>query len=181
MRTRVPPRTVFAVDPRPAVPGSQRGAGRLTSVDTQEALPPGTLTKGPSFNRRMVRFAVMLAVIGCFVGMGWAFTLNKTPEIPLRTDVEGVEPAFGAAAVPGQTPVKVDLVFGYTGEISIDQNPLPKDEVQYEKAQAILSFSPGPGKSVSRFTNGIHVAQVVYWPLANPTDRKVFQWSFTVV
>ena len=129
----------------------------------------------------MVRLAVTLAIIGCFVGMGWAFTLNKSPEVPLGTGVEGVEPAYGAAAVPGQTPVKVDLLFGYTGEIKIDDTPLPKDEVTYEKAQAILSFTPGPGKAFGRFTNGLHVAQVVFWPVGNPADSKVFQWSFNVV
>ena len=130
--------------------------------------------------------AVVVALILCFVGMGWAFTLNTTPELPAGTEVEGVEPVFGAAAVPGQTPVKVDLQVGYTGEISLvdgqnNEINLPADEVDYEPAQAVLSFSPGPGKTITRFTKGLYKAQVVYWPVTNSTDRKIFQWSFTVV
>jgi hypothetical protein len=74
------------------------------------------------------KIAVVLALMGCFAGMGWAFTMNKTPELPGGTEVEGVVPVYGATAVPGQTPVEVDLAFGFTGEILIDDRPLPVDQ-----------------------------------------------------
>lgn len=151
-----------------------------------DALPAWTPPSRRSLKAKFSKVVVIAALLACFAGMGWAFTLNKTPELPGGTEIEGVEPVYGAAAVPGQTPVKVDLRVGYRGQITLLDSqqkaiPLPDDEVTYEPAQAILTFTPGPGKAVTRFDKGLYTAQVVYWPLANPSDRKIFQWSFTVV
>ncbi len=132
---------------------------------------------------RWARFAVILAAIGCVVGMGWTLTLHEDPPAPDDIAIEQVTPPAASEAVPGQTPVIVDLAFGFSMELSIDGVRVPQEQIVEVDSLGQFTFSPGPGKFTERFTNGKHIAQIVYWPKvgSRTTDASVYQWQFNVV
>jgi hypothetical protein len=150
------------------------GASDATDVATDVA---------PRQTSRLVRFAVTLALLGCLAGMAWAFSLAQPPEQPEDAAIERLTPPPGSAAVPGQTPVIIDLAYDYAVTLTIDGVPVPTGQLVEEPATAVFTFTPGPGKLTERFTNGQHIAQIVYWPKSGSEteDAEVYQWAFNVV
>ena len=132
---------------------------------------------------RWVRFFVTLAAVGCVIGMGWALTLHQEEQGPSDVAIELLTPPPGSEAVPGQTPVIVDLAYGYNLELTIDNASVPFQQVIEVESLGQFTFSPGPGKFTERFTNGQHIAQIVYWPKTGDRikDGSVYQWTFNVV
>ncbi len=132
---------------------------------------------------RWVRLLVTLAAVGCVIGMFWALTLNEEEEGPTDVAIERLTPPPGSAAVPGQTPVIIDLAYGFNVELMIDDAPVPSEELIEVESLGQFTFSPGPDKFTERFTNGQHIAQIVYWPKTGDRikDGEVYQWTFNVV
>jgi hypothetical protein len=125
------------------------------------------------------RGLLTLAIAGCLFGIGLAFSLHQDTRPPLGcAGVESLTPAVDSKAVPGQTPVIVDLPFGWTGQISINGQAVIQE---IERAQAILRFTPGPDKEIRRFENGPNIASVTYWPIERETDKQTCNWKFNVV
>jgi hypothetical protein len=132
---------------------------------------------------RWVRLLVTLAAVGCVIGMGWALTLHQEEPGPTDVAIERLTPPPGSEAVPGQTPVIVDLAYGFNVELTIDEAPVPAEQVIEVESLGQFTFSPGPDKFTERFTNGQHIAQIVYWPKTGDRikDGSVYQWTFNVV
>jgi hypothetical protein len=130
-----------------------------------------------------VRFAVVMALFGCLAGMAWAFSLNQDEKQPDGKVLEVVSPPAGSKAVPGQSPVSADLIYGYEAELMIDGKPIEQKFIVERAALGQFTFTPGVGKPYERFENGPHVASVVYWPKVGSKvkDGVYFEWNFTVV
>lgn len=125
------------------------------------------------------RLLLSAAVGGCLFGIGLAFSLHEEDRPPLGcAGVESLSPAVNAKAVVGQTPIVVDLPFGWTGQLSINGQAVT---TSIEPAQAILTFTPGSGNEIGRLTNGQNFASVTYWPRANEEAKQTCNWSFFVV
>jgi hypothetical protein len=125
------------------------------------------------------RTLLTFAVAGCLFGIGLAFALHEEDRPPLGcAGVESLTPAVDAKAVPGQTPIIVDLPFGWTGQISVNGQAVNQ---QIERSQAILRFSPGPDAEIRRFENGPNIASVTYWPVGRENERETCNWRFDVV
>lgn len=125
------------------------------------------------------RTLLTFAVAGCLFGIGLAFSLHEEDQAPLGcAGIESLTPAVDAKAVPGQTPIIVDLPFGWTGQLSVNGQAVNQ---QIERAQAILRFVPGPDAEIGRFENGPNIASVTYWPIAREQDRETCNWRFNVV
>jgi len=96
--------------------------------------------------------------------------------------------------------VLVDLVAGYEGVLVIDglelqtinlgelrdettpgqQVTLPPTTV-YEPGNATLTFDPSPESSISSFSQGKHVVQVIYWEtVKGRSSARVYSWTFEV-
>ncbi len=131
----------------------------------------------------LARFAVTMALLGCLVGMGWAFTLNQTEKQPDDVSLEEVRPPAGSKAVPGQTPVSVNLAYGFDAVLIIDGQQLARKHLVERVAEGLFTFTPGPGKPYERFENGLHTAQVIYWPKTGNQEQNgsFYQWTFYVV
>jgi hypothetical protein len=132
---------------------------------------------------RIARFAVAMALAGCLVGAGWSCTLHQSEQGPSDVVIERLTPPPAAQTVPGQTPVVIDLAYGYTMELTINGKPVPASQISEEPSTAVFSFTPGPGKFTDRFENGPHIAQIVYWPKegSKAENAELYQWTFTVV
>jgi hypothetical protein len=152
-------------------------------VDATEQLTAPSPAVGRKRAPVVVRLAVTLALLGCLAGMAWAFSLAEEAPQPGDAAIERLTPPPASEAVPGQTPVIVDMAFNYAVKLTIDGTPIPAEQLLEEPATAVFTFTPGPGKFTERFTNGQHIAQIVYWPKdGSETDNaEVYQWAFNVV
>jgi hypothetical protein len=132
---------------------------------------------------RLARFAVTLALLGCLVGMGWALSMHQETKGPDDIAIERLTPTPGAETVPGQTPIVIDMAFGYDIALNIDGKPVPVEQLIEVESLGQFTFSPGPNKFTERFTNGQHVAQLIYWPKigTREKDGQIYQWTFAVV
>jgi hypothetical protein len=138
--------------------------------------PPGT--------RRFPvgKFLVSLAVAGCLAGIAWGVSLGDTSVRKIGKHVERVEPEDASPVVPGQASVVADLESGWEGELSIDGRRIPKDQVQFTRATAVISFTPGIGKDIERLAGGPHTATVIYWMTGeDPAGALRASWTFRVV
>ena len=79
----------------------------------------------------------------------------------LPTEVESVTPDPGSVALP-QDVVSVDLRDDLTGELWIDGQPIPDDQLEPIQ-QGILTFRPGDGQEYTRFPAGEHTVVVRCW------------------
>jgi hypothetical protein len=131
----------------------------------------------------LARIAIGLLVVGCLVGVTWGFgsAKNQTPG-QLPTSIEAVSPVDNALTVPGQSTISVDLKFGYDADLIIDGVEIPRDQTVYDKATAVVRFTPGPGKDLKLLPGGIRRVMVIYWPLTGTRDAngQSYQWTFTV-
>ena len=125
---------------------------------------------------------ITLAVAGCLAGIAWGVSLGDTSTRKVGAHVERVEPEAGSPVVPGQASVVADLEAGWEGELSLDGRPIPKDQVQFTRATAVLSFTPGVGKDIERLAGGPHTATVTYWMTGeSPSTALRSSWTFRVV
>lgn len=134
--------------------------------------------------------------------MGFALSLAVTGDegAHLPDQIERIEPVSGATQTPAQTSVFVDLVSGYEGVLVIDgleletvnlndlrdptkpgqQITLPPTTV-YESGNATLTFDPSPESTITTFTQGRHVVQVIYWETVEGRgSARSYSWSFEV-
>ena len=134
--------------------------------------------------------------------MGFALSLAVTGDegAHLPDQIERIEPLSGATQTPAQTSVFVDLVSGYEGVLVIDgleletvdlnelrdptkpgqQITLPPTTV-YESGNATLTFDPSPESTITTFTQGRHVVQVIYWETVEGRgSARSYTWSFEV-
>ncbi len=137
----------------------------------------------------------------CIVAIGFALSLavtgNEGAHLPKQ--VESIEPVAGATQTPAQATVIVDLVAGFEGVLVIDgleletvnlndlRGPTPGQQVTlppttvYEPGNATLTFDPSPESSITTFTQGRHVVQVIYWEtVKGRTSAASYTWSFEV-
>ncbi|HEX2850188.1 MAG TPA: hypothetical protein VHN98_06535 [Acidimicrobiales bacterium] len=129
--------------------------------------------------RRVVVVGV-LAVAG--FAMYLAMTRGRDERPPTRSGaVTRVFPQSDAVALR-QDAVGADLAFGYTGELAIDDHPIPLDQLQQVAAGNGLriSFTPGNGKEFERLDAGRHCATVSYTTTTPGTSAagSSYTWCF---
>ena len=152
----------------------------------------------PNIKLLLASFTIAL----CLVAMGFALSLAVTGDegAHLPDQIERIEPLSGATQTPAQTSVFVDLVSGYEGVLVIDgleletvdlnelrdptkpgqQITLPPTTV-YESGNATLTFDPSPESTITTFTQGRHVVQVIYWETVEGRgSARSYSWSFEV-
>jgi hypothetical protein len=143
---------------------------------SRNGLPIGQAPKAS----KLVRLAVTMALVGCVIGMGFALSLHQETKGPADEAIERLTPTAGAETVPGQTPIIVDLAYGYDCDITLDGIEIPKRDVIEDVALAQFKLKTNPSAPL---TNSLHVMQIVYWPKIGDKkrDAQFFQWSFKVV
>jgi len=146
-------------------------------------------------------------LISGVVGIGLAFIIfgfnaattgRDAQQLPAA--VERMSPGPGDQ-VPQQSQIVVDFVDGYDAILIVDNLELPKtrlDELTaqgnslrpgsqvnipptaiYDPGNYVISFLPQPGAPFERWTQGEHVAEVVYWKIAEGrSTARSFRWTF---
>jgi hypothetical protein len=123
----------------------------------------------------LVALALFLLVQGC--------SENKVVrENGFPNGLEAVAPAPLAATVPSQSTVSADLAFGNTGVLNIAGIEIPLDQLDYERATGMLSFTPGPDREYKKLPGSDVRAIVIFWPESGTreADAHEYSWTFKV-
>jgi hypothetical protein len=130
---------------------------------TRQSRPP--LVRHPG---RVAIVAIgLLAVANLAIILAINSDTGESDTEQLPNEVETVSPEPGSVAVP-QDAVSVDLRDDLTGELWIDGQPIPDDQLEPIQ-QGILTFRPGEGQDLTRFGAGEHTVVARCWPA---TDQR---------
>jgi hypothetical protein len=103
----------------------------------------------------------------------------------LPAAIQSVSPPPGSE-VPPQEAIAVDLQNNLTGDLTLCDpsgscQPIPADQVDFVKALGQLTFTPGPGKDIQRYSAGVNKITIDYRSQADPNaNTGSYTWSFTV-
>lgn len=144
--------------------------------------------------RQLVTTLLVLGALAAFV---WAFSIaDTTPEVHTSTSaVERFLPVENSVVELRQTQVGVDLAPGWLADLSIDDTPIPADQLNCFNIQSCESkapggvdpqntffFVPGEGKVIETLAPGAHCATAALNPVeatANTSPHTV-TWCFKV-
>jgi hypothetical protein len=130
--------------------------------------------------------------------LGFTSSVTGRKALALPATIENIDPVRGAVGVPAQTAVFVDLLPGYTGELTIDGIKLETTDVRsiavtqgkevklpptaiYDDARATLTFVPSKDAAIASFAQGPHTVKVVYWKVVEGrTKARSYTWTFSV-
>jgi hypothetical protein len=102
-------------------------------------------------------------------------------------EIQALSPNEGELLLP-QGSVGADLRDEFTGQISIDDRVIPKDQYTGAEELGEIVFQPGDGKEFEEFEKGSHYARIEWWPktIISPEDARErqqlrsYSWAFTV-
>ena len=108
---------------------------------------------------------------------------QSTPDAgALPNGIEQIGPGSLATNIPSQSTVFADLAFGNTGVLVIAGREIPLDQLDYERATGMLSFTPGPDKEFKKLPGDDVRIVAIFWPEQGDraTDAREYAWSFKV-
>ena len=128
----------------------------------------------------MIRRLVLTALVAAaLVGLAISFSGGKRPPKEAASAVERTFPPTGDLALR-QVAVGVKLATGYTGDLFVDRQQVPEDELHREPALYQITLAPKPDGQF-QLGPGRHCASVRYWRLAQPDDKRDSPpWCFTL-
>lgn len=161
---------------------------------------------------RRIDVKLLIASLGIaagvvFVVAGFQSAVTGREQQLLPDEIESIDPIRGAAQVPQQTQVFVDLTTGHQAVLVVDGVELPTisfdditktpaglgeasvgDQVSvppgaiFEPGNVTLTFVPSPTQPIESFSTGQHSATVIYWLNADGRQKsRSFTWNFYVV
>jgi hypothetical protein len=126
----------------------------------------------------------VLGAIGMFVVAGMAAdTDDAGDEIGAEGVVEALTPGE-ASSVVQQSRVSIDLVSGWTGELSINGTAIPEEQLIRTAALNAISYQPLEGQVIERLQAGQNCASATIWPIAEGPGgpgQRVVPWCWEVV
>ncbi len=142
-----------------------------------------TTVRPPRDVKRIIVITVGLLLALNFVVIGYHATRDTTATPDLPSGIAELFPPRGQVVRP-QDELGVQLQKGWTGELTLDTTPLPKD--QYDPVALennAIFWRPGPGKEFSETPPGKHTLSLHYWPVEEGSggpDDHTFTWDFKV-
>ena len=126
------------------------------------------------------RIVLTVVVVGALVGLAVAFSSGgRQPTQPETNAVQQVMPPPGDLDLK-QVTVGVKLAAGYTGDLFVDGMQVPEDELHREPALYQITLVPRPDGQFN-LGPGRHCADVHYWLLAHPNDKRESPpWCFNL-
>lgn len=124
--------------------------------------------------------SVLLAV--AFAGLYVAFTLHDdSPDPRLRPPaLRVVSPSPGSLQLR-QTEIFVVLEPAYRASLTVNDTPIPDDQLDVIAGLNRVSFTPGAGREIAELPPGRTCAEVAFDLLTDPADEPAtYRWCFTV-
>lgn len=140
-------------------------------------------SRPPRDVKRLIIITVGLLLALNFVVIGVHATRNTTSTPDLPTGIAELFPPRGQVYRPEDT-LGVQMQTGWTGELTLDTTPLPKDQYDpIELENGAIFWRPGPGKEFSQTPPGKHTLTLHYWLTeegpGGPNDHT-FTWDFKI-
>ena len=135
-----------------------------------------------------VAVVVVIAVVAVNAAIFGALAQRSGPAAKQRPPaIQDLFPQEGELQVP-QAPVGADLINEYTGQLVIDGNVIPQDQITGDPTLGQVIFEPGPNKDLRELRKGAHNAVIEYWPktVKDVDQARVkkllssYSWSFEV-
>jgi hypothetical protein len=135
--------------------------------------------------RRRKPIRVLIVVGGLIIAAniwiiaGVSQRTNKEPQLP--TSIEELIPKPFDLVSP-QSTIGVNLDNSLSGELELDGSVIPLDQLTVQPTEGIITFTPGPGKDLTRLPQGVHTITVRYWPRASTQEQgsTAYSWQFKV-
>src|SRR5206468_9511476 len=103
---------------------------------------------------------------------------NTTKVTYTDSAVEGTFPKPGDLDLR-QSRIGIDLMAGYTTQLSVDQTPIPDDQVEKVTGLDQYFFTPGPGTETGALAPGRHCATALIRRVGEAPDTgRKFAWCF---
>lgn len=184
----------------PTTPPSPNGSGNGSGNGTGDG-PGAVATVAPfhySTGFKIVAGAI-LAVVAVLVVVAYGMASSDDNETQVgsggtREFVESLSPPNGSQLLQ-QGTVAIDLVTGWTGQLSIDGTPIPADQLdQGTDARQTsdstvpnglerIAFTPGQGKVFETLPLGSVCVQAVVWERSagRENSERTVSWCFEIL
>ena len=173
-----------------------RGVSLGRMADTPSATGPRALPGGTATSRRKLfqhpgRVAIVVVALLVVLNLGIVLLNNSDTSPggrnPLPVTVESVSPEPGSIAGPIDT-ITVDLDDHRTGVLLVKKAgayvEIPEDQLDRVVELGQISFRPGPGKEITKFSAGENDVVVLFWSKTRvggrPAHPASYSWSFQV-
>ena len=133
----------------------------------------------PTAVRRSIIAALLLVVAVAAYGLT---RLDSSESAASSEIVQSVSPANNAQALQ-RDPVIVDLESGWDARLTIDERPIPDDQLERVTQQGKITFTPGPGKAFELVPAGRNCVSMTYWQIRTGQEQSFVypSWCFTVL
>jgi hypothetical protein len=121
----------------------------------------------------------LVLAVNIFVIAGHSQRTNTEPTLP--TTIEELIPKPGDLVSP-QSTIGVDLQNTLSGELELNGQVIPLDQLSIQPTQGIITFSPGPDKDLTALPQGKNTLVVRYWPRTSTQEKgsTAYTWTFRV-
>jgi len=145
-----------------------------------------SLTRPKNPTRVVIVAAVLLIGIN-FLIWGGRSQVNGPANIQRPDEIVSLQPNESDELLP-QGEVGAQLRSDFTGQITIDGDVIPKDQLSGDPSLGEVYFDPGAGKDFQEFTKGGHNAVIEWWPRTISSIEEAraqhqlrsYSWSFNV-
>jgi hypothetical protein len=94
--------------------------------------------------------------------------------------VDSLIPAEDSEAL-SQSSIGIDLAAGYTGELSINSQPVPEDELVDDRQQYRILYQPSEDSALGVLPAGEVCVQAQVWPISEGRQAaRAVHWCFNV-
>jgi len=133
-----------------------------------------------AMNDTKYRFILVLLSLGlaAVIGLAIGFSPSGT-ESPLPEPLERIFPRANDS-VPRGTAVEVDLKVGYQIDLYVDGEPIPRDEYAIQTGTNLVTWAPGPGRTIERWAPGVHELRIDWDRELGIPDPGSYTWTIRV-
>lgn len=128
---------------------------------------------------------VALLVVNLAI-FGTLHEVRGQASLELPAPIVQVDPQQGENILP-QASITVDILPKYTGQLSIDSNLIPQDQLIIDPSLVEIIFQPKAGHDITQFSPGAHVATFEAWPVGKTYEEakagrllSTYTWKFKV-
>lgn len=120
-----------------------------------------------------------LALLGVLVAILMVVVRDNTTPPAVDQVVEELIPGRGDEVL-SQTDVGIDLIEGYTAELTLNGIELPESQLRRSEGLNRVTFRPDEGQVINKLRPDQNCATALYWPLAQGrAAAQSFTWCFT--
>lgn len=126
------------------------------------------------------RFAIPLLLVSA-AGLAALLVLLPRDNAGPSVDqvIESLIPAPGDEVL-SQVDVGIDLIDGYTADLTINGVAIPEEQLRRVEALNQISFRPDEGKALASLRGDENCAVALYWPIAQGrAAARSVSWCFT--